>query len=329
MIRISPAFTFDDVLLVPKHSTIRSRSLVNTNVDLGKGIFLSVPLVSSNMKTVTGPDMAMNIAKLGGLGLLHRFTSTSQQVRDYEYASKVHPNNVGISIGVNDVVESRFLLNETNARIVCIDVAHGHMEACLEMTNMIAGEFPNILLIAGNVCTPEGAWDLVNAGADVVKIGVGPGSLCTTRIKTGNGVPQLTALDNVWSSFETKAGKKPTIIADGGFRTSGDIVKALCFSHAVMLGSILAGTDSSPGEVIEFEGKKYKQYSGSSTLKNHHVEGVSKFVPFKGSTESVIDELMQGVRSGMSYQGVDNLMDLKIDPEFVNVTRASLIESGT
>lgn len=327
--KITTAYTFDDVLLIPKHSDVRSRSLIQTSVDMGKGIVLSIPIVSSNMKTVTGPDMAMKIAEMGGLGLLHRFTSLGQQVRDYQYASKGHPNNVGISIGVNDHIGSRFLINETNSKIVCIDVAHGHMEACLETTRMISNEFPNVLLIVGNVCTPEGAWDLSDAGADVVKIGVGPGSLCTTRIKTGNGVPQLTALDNVWSSLLQKSGKKPTIIADGGIRTSGDVVKALCFSHAVMLGNILAGTDHAPGDVINFEGKKYKQYSGSSTLKSDHVEGVSKFIPFMGSTETVVQELMQGMRSGMSYQGVDNLNDLKLDPKFVNITHASLLESGT
>lgn len=328
--KISEALTYDDVLLVPKYSTIKSRNDIDTSVDFGKGIKLKIPLVSANMKTVTGPAMAICIADLGGLALLHRFTSIKQQVADYTYSAMGDVDrslNIGISVGVTNYNDTKFLVKETGAKIVCVDVAHGHNELCIQTTRMLSEEFPEILLIVGNIVTAEASWDLVDAGADVVKVGVGPGSLCSTRIETGNGVPQLTALDNIRSSLKSKSGKIPKIIADGGIRSAGDIVKALCFSDAVMLGNLLASTYESPGELVELNGINHKLYAGSSTHKMKHVEGVSKFIPFKGFSAKLISELMQGVRSGMSYQGVKNLIELKDDPEFIKITNASLIES--
>jgi IMP dehydrogenase len=341
MINVTKGYTFDDVLLVPQFSRIASRKDIDLSVDLGKGVKLSVPIVSANMKNVTGQHMAFAIDSLGGLALLHRFHNDN---RDYlnlylntitkaSYCNMKYRGNIGISVGVND--ETKDILNLffsadspkskvcTTPRIVCIDIAHGDSSACARMTEYIAKKYPETLLIAGNVATGRAAKRLVNAGADVIKVGIGPGSICSTRIETGNGVPQLTALDDVYSKINGKA----KIIADGGIKSAGDCVKALCFSNCVMLGNLLAGTDEAPGDTITIDGLKYKQYAGSSTHKANHVEGVVGIVPYKGPVANVIQKLTEGIRSGLSYQGVDHLADLREAPEFVSISNAGLIES--
>lgn len=332
--KISEGLTFDDVLLVPKFSTIQSRNDVDTSVSLGKGINLKIPIVSANMKHVTGPQMARVISTLGGMALLHRFDSLEQQVENYRLAtsptSEWDPtsfyDNIGVSIGVKDHDISRQLIEQTKTKIVCIDVAHGHTESCIETARFISKEFPEVLLIAGNIVTAAAARHFAQVGVDVLKVGIGPGSLCSTRIETGNGVPQLTALDNVYEVM--KFHPRVKIIADGGIKTPGDIVKALCFSHAVMIGNLLAATDETPGDFVKLnDGHLYKQYAGSSTFKTNHIEGVSKWVRYAGSTRTIVDKLLEGLRSGMSYQGADNLVRLRSNPEFVRITNSGLIES--
>ncbi len=326
---IVDGLTFDDVMLVPSHSEIPSRSNIDTSVDLGKGIKLDIPVVSANMKNVTGRLMSDAMTELGGLPIQHRFFDSWQdRVRAFKYCK--NPERVAVSIGVKDEdKEALAELVDHGCRIVCIDVAHGDSKLCVDMTRHIADKYPQLLLISGNVATAWGALRLYNAGADVIKVGVGPGSLCTTRIETGNGVPQLTALNNVFdSSFEGSIeNRKFKIIADGGIRQAGDIVKALVYSDAVMLGNLLSGTDEAPGDIIERGNVRYKGYAGSSTHKVNHVEGVKALVPLKGPVAPIIDHLMQGVRSGMSYQGSLNLEELKREPEFVRVSGAGLIES--
>ena len=200
------------------------------------------------------------------------------------------------------------------------------------MIDYISKNAPQVLLIAGNVATSTAAYDLASAGADVIKVNVGSGSACTTRIQTGNGVPAVTALDDVYSLIknveknETK-GYSFKIIADGGIQTSGHLTIAMCFSHAVMLGNLLAGTDEAPNDKIEFGGKIYKKYAGSSTHKTKNVEGVAGLVPYRGPLANVIDDLMQGLRSGCSYQGAHNLEELRKDPRFVSITSAGYNES--
>jgi len=349
---ISEGLTFDDVLLVPKYSDISSRDDIDTSVTLGKGINLKIPLISANMKHVTGPLMAKTIASLGGMALLHRFAPMSEQVASYFDAieDSKYVNNVGVSVGVKSHDEIVTLLRLTNSKIVCVDVAHGHSKDCINTVRFIRETFPNVLLIAGNVVTEDAVKSLAASGADVVKVGVGPGSLCTTRIETGNGVPQLTALNSAWNCVRTHFLKKEQasvsheaqyklteygtfdrsvkIIADGGIKNSGDIVKALCRSDCVMIGSLFAGTAESPGEIqIDQNGNSFKEYSGSSTFKSKHVEGIESSVPYVGSVIDVVDRLMQGVRSGMSYQGVRNLEALKRNVEFIKITNSGLIES--
>lgn len=364
MPNIRRGYCYDDLLLVPQHSKIVTRSQVDLSVDLGHDVHLGIPIVSANMKNVTGVKMAKAIASIGGLAILHRFSSTSSrlsQVRDV-YGQL---NNVAFSVGVGG--EELTVMHELvrrGAKTLCVDVAHGDHENCIKMVEEIKTNYPEVLVIAGNVATGHGAGRLSKAGADVIKVGVGPGSLCTTRIETGNGVPQMTALDEVFAAsfdygdpkelaaflasksspnasseqlretarsimFDMRDNEKRRfkIIADGGIRRAGDIVKALCFADAVMLGSILAGTDEAPGNVVNIDGMPVKAYEGSSTHKKSHIEGVKAYVPLKGPVSPIVQSLLDGVRSGCSYQGVDNLVDLKDNPEFIEISNAGLAES--
>lgn len=323
---IIDGLTYDDVLLVPEHSKIPSRSKIDVSVDLGKGVVLSGPFISANMKTVTGPKLAYGMHEYG-MGILHRFASIDEQIGNYKTVvrpDEVHYCSVGVSVGISSEVANDKLISESETKIACIDVAHGDHERVIKETTRLAKKFPDVLLIVGNVATGEGAKRLADAGADVVKVGVGPGSLCTTRVETGNGVPQLTALMSVHDRLKKTDVK---IIADGGIKKAGDAVKALCFSHAVMLGSVLAGTDESPGEVMTVGDQKYKQYSGSSTHKTNRVEGVAGLIPYKGSMRNVLEVFKEGLQSGLSYQGCDNLVDLRDNPRFVRLSAAGLIES--
>lgn len=334
--KIKTGYTFDDLLLIPKYSEVASRADVDLSVDLGKGVKLKMPIVSANMSNVTGHQMAGVMAGyVGGLPILHRFFPTANDiVKEFELAcglanvcSGVQHPVVAASIGVQeqdlDLVER---LVAGGCKVICIDVAHGDHALCRQMTSYIAKKFPKVLLIAGNVATGAAAAMLADDGADVIKVGIGGGSLCTTRIETGNGVPQLTALADVYARSQ-KRNHPFKIIADGGIRQAGDIVKALCFSHAVMLGNLLAGTDEAPGTIVNINGFPHKEYVGSSTHKHNHVEGVRAHVPCKGSVRSVIDHLMAGLKSGCSYQGACNLEELRENPEFVTISSAGLRES--
>jgi IMP dehydrogenase len=319
------AFTFDDVLLVPKFSTVRKRADVDTSADLGKGVKLGIPLLSANMKSVTEAAMARAVAGLGGLGLLHRFASVPDQVMMWRECRDA--KLVGASVGGRkEEYERADALVSEGCRVLCVDVAHGDSVVCQEMVGYLAKNYPGVLVIAGNVATGEGAVRLWQAGADVVKVGIGPGSLCTTRIETGNGVPQLSALMEVHEA-RRKAGADFRIVTDGGIKNAGDIVKALCYSEAVMLGNLLAGTDEAPGEVIALNGVQYKRYEGSSTHKANHIEGVAALVPYKGPVAKVVTMLIEGVRSGCSYQGAKALGELQRDPRFVLMSQAGLVES--
>lgn len=325
---IIDGLTYDDVLLMPKYSEIESRSSVDLSVYLGKGMKLDIPVISANMKDVTGPEMAKSIAFMGGLGLLHRFSTLEEQVNDFnESIYKLGNGKVGCSLGVKEEDKERLdALYDSGCRIFCIDVAHGHNKNCGDMTSHVAKKYSDVLLISGNVATPEGAKYLADCGADVIKVGIGPGSLCSTRVETGNGVPQLTALQLIAMDRDNR-NMNYKIVADGGIKHAGDITKALCFADAVMLGSLLAGTNEAPGHNVTMNGVNYKQYRGSSTLKDKHIEGVQGMVPLKGPVGNIIDKLLQGLKSGCSYQGANNLIDLKKNPKFIRISSSGLIES--
>jgi IMP dehydrogenase len=471
-LRPEVGLTFDDVLLVPKRSSIRSRSAVNTTSWLTPKIRLAIPVVSANMDTVTESEMAVAMAQAGGIGILHRFMPVSRQVemlrrvkraesyvvedpimifpeatlaearqkmsdvrvgglvvvdtdghllgmltsRDVRlaldedeqveavmtprerlavatasetlesaqaklYARRVeklplvdeadrvvglitardiiklreHPQatkdakgrlRVGAAVGIREEDMPRIkACVEAEADVIVLDVAHGHMEHVLEMVKRLKSEFPRVPLVAGNVATAEGVRDLAKAGADAIKVGVGSGSICITRVVTGFGVPQLTA---VAECAEEGRRLGIPIIADGGIRNSGDITKALAAgASTVMLGSLLAGTDQSPGAPVVRNGRRYKLVRGMASLTANVArqeiekgeveddelaevipEGVEAVVPDRGDVFDILHQFVGGLRSGMSYCGAQTLDALWENAEFIRITPAGREESG-
>lgn len=324
--------TYDDVLLIPQYSEIESRSHVDLSVNLSKGLKARLPIVPANMKTVTGFQMAIDIFEQGGLAILHRFMPFEEQLEFAEkYTRSNLMNHLGFSVGVKlEDYENLPKLIEAGVKIICIDIAHGDSKMCVDMTKYISTTYPNVFLISGNVATYGGTMRLLEAGADMVKVGIGPGSLCTTRVETGNGVPQLSAImfaNCAKAEFEYKTKKKVFLMADGGIKNAGDCVKALCFADMVMAGNLFAGSEETPGRVISVDGKLFKDYVGSSTHKSNHVEGVAALVPLKGHARDIMQSLNEGIRSGCSYQGSTNLTELKQKHQMMRMTGASLRES--
>jgi len=471
-IRDEVGLTFDDVLLVPKRSTIRSRKDVSTATGLAKGIRLAIPIISSNMDTVTEIRMAIAMAQQGGIGILHRFLTIAAQAdcvqrvkraeslvvekpytisldttvdqarermgqaevgglvvvdvtgvllglvtrRDVllakdgklpigevmtrrdelvvagvdesmEHARRLlhehrieklplvdgegrlvglitaqdiikmqeHPNAskdsrgqliVGAAIGVHpEDVERAQACVEAGVDVLVVDIAHGHSEHTLGMVRTLKERYPTIPVIAGNVATADGVKDLAEAGADAVKVGVGSGSICITRLVTGFGVPQLTA---ILDCAEVAHRLGIPIIADGGIRNSGDMTKALAAgASAVMLGNLLAGTDESPGAPVIRNGRRYKVVRGMASLTANVdrrelevgqvdetewgrmvPEGVEAIVPARGAVGDILHQLVGGLRSGLSYAGASNIEQLWEKAEFIRITSAGRAESG-
>ena len=463
--------SYNDVLLVPRRSAIRSRKNVNSETTLAKGITLQIPLISANMDTVTESNMAISIAREGGLGIVHRFMEIEREVsevykvkraeayvidnpysigrditagkakelmsndkvsgllvadsrnkllgilsdRDLRFVSEdrtpvykimtprsklvvarpgigmdealkildrskleklplVDSNNVvrglitskdiyrrlhsekyakdrkgrllvGAAIGTKgDFLERAVALSEAEADLLVVDVAHGHSDSTIETIKEVKKKLPDMPLMAGNVATGEGVRDLASAGADVIKVGIGPGAACTTRLITGSGVPQLTAISDCYEAAR-RSGVR--IIADGGIRTSGDITKALAAgASAVMIGNLFAGTEESPGYFIMRDGAKYKAYRGmasfAANLSRKSIdktellpeevmeivpEGVESTVPYRGSVKEMVTQLMGGVRSGMSYCGARDLDELRKNARFIRLTQSAAAES--
>ncbi len=469
---IREGLTFDDVLLVPKRSSIVTRSQTNLQTKLSKNISLNIPVISANMDTVTESAMAVAIAREGGIGIIHRFLTISEQVTEvlktkrsgsilienpytikpeqtvrdaiesmrekgasgllvtddqgklvgiltrrdivmleakdetkkvtevmtndvitakfgidvvsakdilrencieklpllderghvkglitskdiinagnYPQASKDKKGRplVGAAVGVKgDFMERTEALLDAGADAIVVDIAHGHSENAINTVRLIKKAFPNCELIAGNVATAQGTEDLIQAGVDAVKVGVGSGSICITRVITGSGVPQLTAVMDC-----AQVGKKYgiPIISDGGVRTSGDATKALAAgASTVMVGSLLGGTDESPGSFMMKNGKRYKIYRGMASfyaalgrksketsnasmvedLNDYVAEGVEAMVPYKGSVTDIIKQLTGGIRSGLSYCGADTIPQMQQNAEFIKMSTAGYAES--
>ena len=331
MFSIKESYSFQDILLIPAYSEIKSRDTdVDVSVRLGDYVF-SNPIIPANMKSVTGESMAKAVAENGGLAIVHRFMPLKEQL---EIANRNIPllRNIGFSLGVKeeDYVAVGLLYN-IGVRIFCIDIAHGHSKMCCDMIKYIKENFDDTLLIAGNVATGEGAKMLWECGADVVKTGIGSGAICSTRIQTGNGVPQMSALmDVAEAQANCKKHNKPCyFISDGGILSSGDCVKALTFADMVMTGKLFSGCSDAPGEVLyDDNGKAYKEYAGSSTInRTKNIEGVVAHSNVSGNFKEILEPLLGGIRSGISYQGVSNLTDLKDSPQFVKISSAGLEES--
>lgn len=329
--------TYDDVLLMPTHCEISSRKTPSLRTRVTKNYEMDTPFIAANMDTVTEYEMAKSMAKLGGMGILHRFLSTEEQVaqikRLQDAKSSLNSLIIAASVGVKTEGERRAdALADAGVEVLTVDIAHGDSVMMLETLSYIKKKYPKIDVIAGNVAMPDGVKRLIEAGADAVKVGIGPGSMCTTRIITGCGVPQLTA---VALCVEEASKHNIPVIADGGIKTSGDIVKALSAgADSVMLGSMLAGTLETPGELI----KGMKKYRGMAS-KDAQVswrgnmqqgmapEGESKLMPCKGSVADVIHELSGGVRSGMTYLNASELSELKNNARFMEMSASGIFES--
>jgi IMP dehydrogenase len=472
-LRPNPGLTFDDVLLVPKRSSIRSRSAVDPQTDLTPQIQLAIPIVSANMDTVTEAPMAVAMAHAGGIGIIHRFMTIEQQAaavrkvkrsesfvvenpivvspqsdlssarykmaesgigglivtdesghlvgmlttRDVLLAPddsvtvasvmtprarlvvasaeepfdqarlklydhrieklplvdaedrvvglitaqdivklQEHPKatkdekgrlRVGVAVGVRfDDVQRAAACVEEGADVLVIDIAHGHSDHVLEMVGKLKAQFPQVPVIAGNVATAEGVRELAQAGADAVKVGVGAGSICITRVVTGYGVPQLTAIAECAEAGQSLG---VPIIADGGIRTSGDVAKAIAAgASTVMVGSLLAGTDESPGAAVVRGGRRFKVVRGMASLSANVErktierqdrleeeewgeivpEGVEAVVPYRGKANDILHQLVGGLRSAMSYAGACSIQEFWQNAEFIQITAAGKAESG-
>lgn len=341
-LKIPLTFSYDDVLLVPQYSAIESRTGVDVSTKLTPHISLKIPVISANMSDVTGVPMAIALGNLGGLGVIPRFMSPEDQANQISKVKKLN-GLVGAAIGVrNGMFERTELLINAGADIFFLDVAHGHMQKVIDAVKKFKKKFPKLDLVAGNVATYEAAVALFTAGADSVKVGIGPGSICTTRIMTGSGVPQITAILEA-ARAARRVGK--TIIADGGAKNSGDLVKGLAAgASAHMLGNLLAGTDEAPGKKVKIKGKWFKCYNGSTSITekiNHvknnakefekhytkQVEGVEGLVPYKGPLSVVMESYIANLRSGLSYSGAGSIRQLWKNARFVQITAMGRRES--
>ena len=352
--------TFDDVLLIPAESHVLPNE-VKLDTKLAPNLQLHIPLISAGMDTVTEGNMAIAMAENGGLGVIHKNLSIEAQVEEVKKAKgkTVDPNLphpavddqgrllAAAAVGVtSDTFERAESLLEAGADAIVIDTAHGHSAGVLRKIKEIREHFPNATLIAGNVATGEGTAALFDAGVDVVKVGIGPGSICTTRIVAGVGVPQITAIYDA-ASVAQKYGKK--IIADGGIKYSGDVVKALAAGgNAVMLGSMFSGTTEAPGTIFTNEGKQFKSYRGMGSvgaMSQQHgssdryfqggvneanklvPEGVEALVPYTDDVSNIIYQIDGGLRAGMGYVGAGTIKELIQNSQFVQITNAGLRES--
>ncbi len=357
---VKEGLTFDDVLLIPAESHVLPNE-VDLHTQLAPNLKLNIPIISAGMDTVTEGAMAIAIALQGGLGVIHKNMSITAQAGEVANVKNVVvPSNitkaavddnnhllVAAAIGVtSDTFERAEALIEKGADAIVIDTAHGHSAGVLRKVKEIRKHFPHVTLIAGNIATGDAARALFDSGVDIVKVGIGPGSICTTRVIAGVGVPQITAIYD--AATAAREYHKP-IIADGGMKYSGDVVKALAAGgNAVMLGSMLSGTTEAPGEVFESDGQKYKTYRGMGSVgamaqahgssdryfqggvneANKLVpEGVEARVEYKGDVSDIIFQIIGGLRSGMGYVGAATIADLRENAQFIKITNAGLRES--
>lgn len=332
--------TFDDVLLVPQRSSIRSRADVSLRTQVSRRISLDVPVVAANMDTVCEADMAIALGRLGGMGALHRFNTVAAQADMVRQVKDAGDFPVSAAIGTDrDALERGEALAAAGVDALVLDIAHGHADHAIDVLAKIKAEFPAVDVIAGNVATRRGAEELADAGADAVKVGVGPGGVCTTRLVAGVGVPQLTAVAECAAVVGPEGDRIP-VIADGGIRTSGDIAKALAAgASTVMIGSLFAGTKESPGEVEQsprglvkrvrgmasFEAIEARAAREGETVDDEYFEqrapeGVEGTVPYRGEVSKLLYTLLAGVRSGMSYSDARSIEEFWQKAEFVRVT---------
>ena len=344
MVPIKEALTFDDVTLAPNYSEILP-SEVNTSVILTKYLKLKIPLLSSAMDTVTESKMAIAIAKAGGIGVIHRNLVIEKQISEIKKVkNKRLLVGAAVGAGPNEFIRAKAIIKE-GVDLIVVDTAHGHTKKVAEIIKFIKKlKNKKITLCAGNIATPEAAKFLIKLGVDIIKIGIGPGSICTTRLVTGIGVPQLSAILSVRKGIKNKNVK---IISDGGIKYSGDLAKAFAAgADAVMIGSLFAGTEEAPGKLIKKNGKLYKSFRGMGSVgamnkgsadryfqnkqkdtSKYVPEGVEGFVKYKGNVGNIIYKLIGGLKSSMGYLGSKNIIKLRNKPNFVKITKAGFYES--
>lgn len=331
--KVKKTVTFDDVLLEPQYSEIESRSDISLEHLVHKVSALQLPVVSSPMDTVTEDKMVSAMASSGGVGVIHRYNSVQEQVALVEAARSQGASVIGAAIGVSGDFEERAAeLYDAGANILCIDIAHGHhilMKNAIKKVRDVLGN--SIHIMAGNVATLSGFNDVSDWGADSVRVGVGGGSICSTRIMTGHGIPTLQSVMDC-----AKSDRSTLLIADGGIKQTGDVVKAIAAgADMVMLGSMLSGTDETPGDTFYVDGVRSKAYRGMASAAAQidwrgHVaseEGVSHRVTSKGPVINILDSIEKALRSGMSYSGAKTLSEFRAKAKIIKITQASLIES--
>ena len=340
---IKDSLTFDDVTLIPQYSSVLPSETI-TYTKLAHNLNLQIPLMSSAMDTVTESKMAIALSKSGGIGIIHRNLSIEKQVQEVK---KVKKNNflVGAAIGVNSKdIERADELSKAKVDIIVIDTAHGHTQKVLYMIKKIKKKLKKCVLCAGNIATGKAAKFLADSGVDIVKVGIGPGSICTTRLVTGIGVPQLSAVLQVKKALKNY---KTRIISDGGIKFSGDIAKAIAAgADAVMIGSLFSGTTESPGKIFKHKGKLFKNFRGMGSvgamsigsadryyqkkfknISKYVPEGVEGIVKFKGPVNKIIYNLVGGLKSSMGYLGAKTIKNLQKNGEFIKITKAGFYES--
>ena len=344
MVPIKEALTFDDVTLAPKYSEILP-SEVDTSIKLSGSLKLKIPILTSAMDTITESKMAIAIAKAGGLGIIHRNLDTKNQIIEIRKVKK-QKLLVGAAVGAgpNEFKRAEAILKE-NINMIVVDTAHGHTKKVSEIIRFIQKiKTKKTVLCAGNIATPEAAKFLIKLGVDIIKVGIGPGSICTTRLVAGIGVPQLSAILNVRKGIKNKDIK---IISDGGIKYSGDLAKAFAAgADAVMIGSLFAGTDETPGKLVKRNGKLFKSFRGMGSVgamnkgsadryfqskqkdvSKYVPEGVEGFAKYKGKVDLIVYKLVGGLRSSMGYLGSKQIKYLRNKPQFVKITKAGFYES--
>lgn len=333
--------TYDDVILVPQYSEIKSRDDVDTSIVFAGKVKLKVPIVIASMTSVTTPELCIKMSEAGGIAFTHQFQDSSSQakmVKDVKEKGAI----VGSSIGsTGDFLERAKILIESGTDVIVMDSPHAHTSFVLDAIKSFRKAFGDFPLIVGTIATSGAAEDLIKAGADGLKVGVGAGGACLTRVNAGTGVPQVTAIMNI-REITKKYGK--TLMADAGIKKPGDLGKAIgSGADCVMAGTIFAGCDEAWGEVVEINGKKFKQYFGDASeeakkrriqndpnYKKHslnYVEGDSGFVPYSSSLESIVQKFGMGLRSAMSYSGAQNIPDFQEKAQFLQVTQNGVAEA--
>ena len=335
MKKLKTALSFDDVLLVPQKSDIESRSEVDTSSVIGEYKF-SLPIISSPMDTVTGEDMAFAMGEAGGFGIVHRYNTIEDQSSLVRRAVIGRDYKVGAAIGVSGDFDTRAsAVVEAGAFLLCVDVAYGHhsnVESAIKTLKDKFGE--KVTIMAGKVAPADAFADLQEWGSDAIRVGVGGGSICSTRIQTAHGVPTFQSVLEC-----SRAVDNASLVADGGIKNAGDIVKCLAAgADFVMLGSLLAGTKESPGETFQGnDGRKYKAYRGMASReaqiawrgRSSSLEGVSTTIPYKGRVSEILPDLHQNIRSGLSYSGSRSIREFRDKVKMIKQTSSGISESAT